>query len=169
MRTPTALEQDRLAVQFSSSKSEATGWPSPRGQAPPSYPLTFILLLISLACLLMPPSQLETFKIFKKYTHCRHYGPWASFTKELKLQIKGRRLPRALASLQRGEPSMLPCGSSLEGRGGWVPSLSINQALCSLLTLKAPSWKSFSKYFWAERTAASPNQASFFSLFFSFF
>lgn len=48
-RTPSALEQDRLAVGFSSSKSEAMGWPSPRGQAPPSHPLTFILLLILLA------------------------------------------------------------------------------------------------------------------------
>lgn len=36
---------------------------------------------------------------------------------------------------------MLPCDSNLEGRGGWVPSLSINRALCSLLTLKAPKLK----------------------------
>lgn len=49
MRTLTALEQDRLAVQSSSSKSKATGWPSPSRQAPPSHPLMFILLLISLA------------------------------------------------------------------------------------------------------------------------
>lgn len=49
MRTLTALEQDRLAVQSSSSKSKATGWPSPRSQAPRSHSLTFILLLISLA------------------------------------------------------------------------------------------------------------------------
>lgn len=64
---------------------------------------------------------------------------------------------------------MLPC--DLTWRGGECVLVAQHKpsSVAPLLTLKAPKLKILLQIFLAERTAASPNQTSFFSLFFSFF